>query len=66
MVSDTGSGIAEENLSRIFDRFWHSGKAGGSGLGLAIAQGIVQAHNGRIWVESGPAGTSFHFTLPAA
>ena len=64
-VSDTGSGIAEENLSRIFDRFWHSGKAGGSGLGLAIAQGIVQAHNGRIWVESGPDGTSFHFTLPA-
>ncbi|HSJ32819.1 MAG TPA: hybrid sensor histidine kinase/response regulator [Longimicrobiales bacterium] len=65
-VSDTGSGIAQENLSRIFDRFWHAGKAGGSGLGLAIAQGIVQAHNGRIWVESGPAGTSFHFTLPAA
>ncbi|HSK20864.1 MAG TPA: hybrid sensor histidine kinase/response regulator [Longimicrobiales bacterium] len=64
-VSDTGSGIAEENLSRIFDRFWHSGKAGGSGLGLAIAQGIVQAHDGRIWVESGAAGTSFHFTLPA-
>ena len=64
-VSDTGSGIAEENLSRIFDRFWHSGKAGGSGLGLAIAQGIVQAHNGRIWVESGGAGTTFHFTLPA-
>jgi signal transduction histidine kinase len=64
-VSDTGSGIAEENLSRIFDRFWHSGKAGGSGLGLAIAQGIVQAHNGRIWVESGGTGTSFHFTLPA-
>lgn len=64
-VKDTGSGIAEENLSRIFDRFWHSGKAGGSGLGLAIAQGIVHAHNGRIWVESGPDGTSFHFTLPA-
>jgi len=64
-VSDTGSGIAAEHIPRIFDRFWHSGKAGGSGLGLAIAQGIVQAHHGRIWVESGGDGTTFHFTLPS-
>lgn len=63
-VADTGTGIAQEHLPRIFDRFWHAGEAGGSGLGLAIAQGIVQAHNGRIWVESGPGGTAFHFTLP--
>lgn len=63
-VIDTGVGIAEENLHRIFDRFWHSGQGGGSGLGLAIAQGIVRAHNGRIWVESGQEGTRFHFTLP--
>ena len=63
-VIDTGIGIDEENLNRIFDRFWHSGEGGGSGLGLAIAQGIVRAHNGRIWVESAKEGTRFHFTLP--
>ena len=62
-VADTGTGIAQEHLPRIFDRFWHAGEAGGSGLGLAIAQGIVQAHHGRIWVESGPEGTAFYFTL---
>ncbi|HEX2166143.1 MAG TPA: hybrid sensor histidine kinase/response regulator [Longimicrobiales bacterium] len=65
-VADTGTGIPQEHLARIFDRFWHAGKAGGSGLGLAIAQGIVQAHNGRIWVESHGEGTAFHFTLPPA
>ena len=65
-VADTGSGIPQEHLPRIFDRFWHSGKAGGSGLGLAIAQGIVQAHNGSIWGESDSTGTTFHFTLPSA
>ena len=63
-VIDTGVGIADENQNRIFDRFWHAGQGGGSGLGLAIAQGIVRAHNGRIWVESGQEGTRFHFTLP--
>jgi signal transduction histidine kinase len=65
-VADTGSGIPREHLSRIFDRFWHAGEGGGSGLGLAIAQGIVEAHNGRIWVESDASGTAFHFTLPSA
>jgi len=63
-VIDTGVGIADENQNRIFDRFWHAGQGGGSGLGLAIAQGIVRAHNGRIWVERGQEGTRFHFTLP--
>ncbi|MBR9990520.1 MAG: hybrid sensor histidine kinase/response regulator [Gemmatimonadetes bacterium] len=63
-VVDTGIGIAEEDLPRIFDRFWHAGKAGGSGLGLAIAQGIIRAHGGTIRVESGDGGTSFFFTLP--
>jgi signal transduction histidine kinase len=65
-IADTGTGIDKANLPHIFDRFWHSGESGGAGLGLAIAQGIVEAHHGRIWVESGPGGTSFHFTLPAA
>lgn len=66
-VSDTGSGIAEEDLSRVFDRFWHArdGRGAGAGLGLAIARGIVEAHGGRIWVESRVgAGSTFHFTLP--
>lgn len=65
-VSDTGVGIAEENLPRIFDRFWHGGEGGGSGLGLAIARGIVEAHGGTIWAESRGQGSTFAFTLPLA
>jgi two-component system, sensor histidine kinase and response regulator len=65
-VTDTGVGIAESDLPRIFDRFWHSGEAGGSGLGLAIAKGIVEAHDGRIWAESSGRGSTFAFTLPQA
>jgi two-component system, sensor histidine kinase and response regulator len=65
-VSDTGVGIPQEDLPRIFDRFWHAGEGGGSGLGLAIAQGIVQAHGGSITADSGPGGTTFSFTLPLA
>jgi signal transduction histidine kinase len=45
-VIDTGIGIPEEDLPRIFDRFWHGSEGGGSGLGLAIAKGIVEAHGG--------------------
>jgi signal transduction histidine kinase len=68
-VSDTGPGIAEDELPYVFDRFWQSGahQVRGAGLGLAIAKGIVEAHGGRIWVESRRgAGTTFYFTLPAA
>jgi two-component system, sensor histidine kinase and response regulator len=65
-VSDTGIGIDADDLPRIFDRFWHAGDAGGSGLGLAIAKGIVDAHQGRIWAESGANGSTFAFTLPLA
>jgi len=74
-VSDTGSGVLEGDLERIFSSFYQaqksslagSGTAGkGSGLGLAIAKGWVEAHGGKIWAESeGPGkGTTVCFTLP--
>jgi PAS domain S-box-containing protein len=68
-VADTGRGIAAENLPRIFDRFWQATTAGrsGAGLGLAIAKGIVEAHGGRIWVQSTPGqGSTFFFSIPKA
>jgi signal transduction histidine kinase len=67
-VVDTGPGIAAENLPHVFERFWTEtpGKKG-TGLGLFIAKGIVDAHGGRIWVESEVGqGTRFFFTLPIA
>lgn len=66
-VIDTGSGIPAEQLPHIFGRFWQakSSDRRGIGLGLAIAKGIVEAHNGRIWVESDVGlGSTFYFTLP--
>ncbi|MGH8944857.1 MAG: sensor histidine kinase, partial [Acidimicrobiia bacterium] len=67
-VSDTGRGITAEEIPHIFSRFWQSRRSDqrGIGLGLAIARGIVEAHGGRIWVESRPGeGSMFVFTLPA-
>jgi PAS domain S-box-containing protein len=66
-VADTGCGIASENLPRVFDRFWQATRVGrqGAGLGLAITKGIVEAHGGRIWVESEVGrGTTFFFAIP--
>jgi two-component system, sensor histidine kinase and response regulator len=63
-VSDTGIGIPEADLPRIFDRFWHSGEGGGSGLGLAIAKGIIEAHGGTIHALSDSQGSTFRFMLP--
>jgi two-component system, OmpR family, phosphate regulon sensor histidine kinase PhoR len=65
-VGDTGIGIAEKHLPHIFDAFFRvSRDSTGSGLGLAIAKTIIEAHGGRIWVDSAVnAGTSFHFILP--
>ena len=53
-VQDTGAGIASEELPHVFDRFWqaHKARRGGAGLGLQIVKGIVEAHGGRVWVES--------------
>jgi len=68
-VTDTGPGINEEQLQRIFDPFHQAGPsvAQGIGLGLAIARGIVEAHGGKIWAESDAGGgTTFCFTLPIA
>ena len=67
-VRDTGVGIASEDLPRIFERFFKADRArsgGGTGLGLAIAKHIVQAHGGRIWVESRRGeGSTFFVSLP--
>ncbi len=66
-VRDEGQGIAEEHLPRIFERFYKAGHSEGHGLGLAIARHVIEAHKGRIWVESTLGqGTTFHFVLPAA
>jgi len=68
-VGDTGAGVTMDDQAHIFDRFWHARrtKRTGAGLGLAIVKGIVEAHGGRVWVESAPAqGSTFYFTIPAA
>jgi signal transduction histidine kinase len=68
-VSDTGAGMRQQELPRVFDRFWRAqeGAKHGAGLGLPIAKGIVEAHGGRIWVESAlGSGTTFSFTIPIA
>lgn len=77
-VRDTGVGIAQEDLPRIFERFYKVNRARsrtepvgaggrGSGLGLAIARHVVEAHGGRIKAESAPGkGSTFSFTLPIA
>jgi signal transduction histidine kinase len=67
-VADTGPGIPPDEQRLVFDRFWKSRSSRqGTGLGLSIAKGIVEAHGGRIWVESRQGeGALFLFTLPAA
>jgi two-component system, OmpR family, phosphate regulon sensor histidine kinase PhoR len=69
-VSDTGIGIPQVEQERIFERFYRvdaarSRVAGGTGLGLSIARHIMEAHGGRLWVESAVGeGSRFHFSIP--
>jgi CheY-like chemotaxis protein/anti-sigma regulatory factor (Ser/Thr protein kinase) len=69
-VSDTGVGLAFEDLKKIFTKFFRAKnpatkETSGTGLGLAITKSIIEKHEGEIWVESRPGkGSAFHFTLP--
>jgi signal transduction histidine kinase len=70
-IADTGPGIASEEASRIFDKFYQVShpekrKAMGTGLGLSISKALVEMHGGKIWLESNAdRGSVFSFTLPA-
>ncbi len=73
-VEDKGDGIAVDLRERVFDKFFRATRDGdisthqpsGTGMGLAIAKGIVEAHGGKIWIDSGAGGkgTRVVFTLP--
>lgn len=71
-IIDTGIGIPDNDIPRIFERFYRVDKArsrelGGTGLGLSIVKHLVQAHGGRVWVRSALGkGSTFSFTIPAA
>ncbi len=71
-VRDPGIGVPRADLTRIFERFYKVDRArvrgrGGTGLGLSIARHVVDAHGGRIWVESEEGqGSRFAFTIPTA
>jgi signal transduction histidine kinase len=71
-LSDSGGGIAEKDLERVFERFYRAERPlieglGETGVGLAIVKSLVEAHGGRVWVESEIGdGSTFHFLLPVS
>ena len=71
-VADTGEGIPPEHLPHVFERFYRADRSrsratGGAGIGLAVVKQLVEAHGGRVGVESTPGrGTTLRFTLPVA
>ncbi len=67
-IADRGPGVSDELKSKVFEKFFRANKDGasGAGLGLAICSGIIEAHEGKIWVEDRPGGGAiFKFTLPS-
>jgi len=70
-VTDTGPGMSEEEAHRVFERFWRADQSrarhsGGSGLGLSISKRLVEAHGGKMWVQTAlNQGSTFGFSLPA-
>jgi signal transduction histidine kinase len=69
-VRDEGIGMTPEQAQRVFDKFYRADASntakGGLGLGMAIVQNIIQAHQGRVWVDSSPgAGTTVTFAIPS-
>jgi signal transduction histidine kinase len=64
-IADTGPGLSQESLGRLFEPFYTT-KPAGTGLGLALCRTIVEAHGGRIWAERGQPGTTIAFTLRMA
>jgi len=70
-VADTGNGIDPVDQGRVFEAFYRAGRdksrsTPGAGLGLAISRSIIEAHGGRIWLQSDGAGTQVRFVLPSA
>jgi len=67
-VSDNGPGMSRRDRNRVFEKFVRgepSQSAAGSGIGLTISKGLVEAHGGRIWIESLPGeGTTVYFSIP--
>ncbi|MFC1509054.1 sensor histidine kinase, partial [Candidatus Omnitrophota bacterium] len=69
-VEDSGIGISKEDAKRVFEEFFRADNAldqkiKGTGLGLSLVKKIIEAHNGKIWVESRlNKGTKFSFTIP--
>jgi signal transduction histidine kinase len=62
-IQDSGTGVDADHAKHIFEPFFTT-KPGGIGMGLSISRSIVESHGGYLWVDSGPEGALFQFTLP--